>query len=119
MAEEDAALEREAAGKRAERIRRAGGSQQSEARAALAASGVEVTAGTPVRIESEIGRRAEEDAMEELLFGERSGSRLEDEAALRRRAGKNAEREGLLSATGSVLSGGGRVLEGFRKRQET
>lgn len=113
MAEKDAALEREAAGKRAESIRRAGRAQQSEARAALSASGVEVSAGTPVRIQREIGRLAEEDAMEELLYGSRAGERLEDQASMQRRAGRNAQRAGYLDAGGSVLSGGARAYDSW------
>ena len=60
QARADAQAAREEGEVRSERIRRLGRRQQSEARAALAASGVETGAGTAVVIDRQIGRDAED-----------------------------------------------------------
>lgn len=106
QAEAEAQAEREMGEIQGARVRRQGRSQQSEARAALAASGVEVGAGTPVQIQGEIERRSEVDALNYILYGERKGARLEQEAAASRLAGKNAQAAGYRGAIGSVLRGG-------------
>jgi len=110
QAEADAQAERELGQIQADKTRRAGRSQQSEARAALAAGGVEVDSGTPVRIYQEIDRRAEEDALQQILYGTRKGTRLEQEAASQRIAGDRAEAGGYRGAIGSVLRGGANLM---------
>lgn len=133
QAEADASAERGAATVRADKVRKQGRQQQSEARAALAAAGVEVGAGTPVAIASTIGRNAEEDALNEIMFGARKADRLDQNAAvtrqygadavaagsasadLSRRAGDNAAREGVTSAFGSVLSSGMKLGDNWLK----
>lgn len=109
QANADAQAEREAGEVRAGKVRRGGKSTQSEATAALAASGVEVTAGTPVKIASQITRNAEEDALNEILYGERKGRRLDQQATLERQAGERASAAGTMGAIGSVLSGGAKL----------
>jgi hypothetical protein len=103
----DAQAAREEGEVRAERTRRAGDRQQSEARAALAAAGVEVGAGTPVRIDQQIERDAEWDAQQELLLGRRRGARLDSDAAGYERAADNA-------MTGSMLAAGATLANGWR-----
>jgi hypothetical protein len=101
----DAQAAREEGEVRADRIRRMGDAQQSEARAALAASGVEVGAGTPVRITQQIERDAEWDARQEMLSGERRGARLDADAEGNRIAGRNAVGSSYLAAGSTVASG--------------
>lgn len=106
QANADAQAAREQGQVNAEKIRRAGKYDQAEAVAALAASGVEVTAGTPLRIADEIKKRVEQDAFAEMLTGSRAGARLDQEAQGFRAAGKNAAARGVKKAFGSVLSAG-------------
>jgi len=102
----DAQAEREAAQVRAEKIRKQAGRVRGEAKADLAASGVSVDAGTPLRIDQEIVRTSEEEAQQEILYGGRRGGRLEQEAQGLRMAGANAQTEGYYGAASSVLAGG-------------
>ena len=110
QASADAQAEREAGEVRATKVRKASKSTKSEATAALAASGVEVSAGTPVRIEGQIVRNAEEDALNEILYGERKGRRLEQSAQEHRAASERASTAGYMGAVGSVLSGGSQMV---------
>lgn len=105
QARADAQAAREEGQVRAEKVRKLGKRQQSEARAALAAAGAEVGAGTPVVIDTQIGRDAEADAQEELLSGVRSAQRLEQDAAASEIQGSNAMTRSMLAAGGSVASG--------------
>jgi hypothetical protein len=100
-----AAQERDAAMAQAEKIRRAGRRQASEAEAAYAASGVSVGTGTPVRVNESIYRDSEEDAFNTILTGERRGRSLNTEANLTRTSGANARSAGNTAATSSLLSG--------------
>jgi hypothetical protein len=102
----DAQAEREAGMVRADQVRKAGKSQQSEAKASLAAGGVEVGAGTALTIDQDIYQSSEERAMQEILYGRRSGERLEQEAAGFRAAGRNARTAGYGRAGASILSSG-------------
>lgn len=106
QANADAQAEREAGVVAANKTRKQGKYAQAEAAAALAGSGVEVTAGTPIRIDQQIARNVEEDALQEILFGTRKGERLDQEAVGLRASGKNAARNSLFGAAGSILSAG-------------
>lgn len=86
-------------------MRKLGKKQQSEARAALAAAGVEVGAGSAVVIDQQIGRNVEADAQEELLSGVRRSQRLEQDAAASEIQGSNAMSRSMLAAGGSVATG--------------
>lgn len=105
QANADAQAEREAAEVRADKIRKAGKYQQSEARAALAASGVETGSGSAVRINQQIGRDTESDALSEILSGQYGAQKLESQAQGYGMAAKNASTSGYLRAGGSLLSG--------------
>lgn len=102
----DAQASREAGEVRAEKVRKAGKATQSQARAALAGSGVEVGAGTPVKIVQDIGRNAESDAQSELLSGLNRGARLDSESAGLNIAASNARTGGYMRAGGSLLAAG-------------
>lgn len=101
----DAQAEHEAGEVRADKVRKAGKAQQSEARASLAASGVEVGAGTAVKIVQDIGRNAEEDAQQQLLQGLRTAARLDSEAQASTIAGSNARTSGYMRAGGALFEG--------------
>ena len=98
QAQADAAAERGAATVKADKVRKQGRQQQSEARAALAAAGVEVGAGTPVKIGATIGRNAEEDALNEILYGDRTAAKLEQQAAMDRQYAQDTLTAGSASA---------------------
>lgn len=110
----DADAEREAGEVRASKVRKAAKGTKSEAVAALAASGVEVGAGTPVKIQTQIIDNAEEDALNEILYGERKGKRLDQQAVAERQAGERASSAGYMGAAGSILSGGAKVGSGWK-----
>lgn len=103
----DAQVAREEGEVRAEKIRKLGRRQQSEARAALAASGVETGAGTAIVIDRQIGRDAEADAQQEIQAGQRRGQRYEQDAEASQIQGRNA-------MTGSLLAAGGSLATGWR-----
>jgi len=106
QANADAVASREQGEVNAGKIRKAGKYQQAEAISDLAGSGVEIGAGTPLKIAQEIYRRTEADAFSEILTGTRQGSRLDQEATGLRAAGRNAQTAGYMKATGSLLSAG-------------
>lgn len=106
QAQADATAEREVAQVNADKIRKAAKSQQSSARSALAASGVVADAGTPLMIQGDIIDRGEQDALTELLTGNRKGQKLDTEASGLRVAGSNAKAQGYSNAVGSLLSTG-------------
>jgi hypothetical protein len=107
QARADAQAAREEGEVRGERIKKLAKRQQSEARAALAAAGVETGAGTAVVIDRQIGRDAEADAEQERLAGLRRGVRYEQE-------GEAASIQGRNAATGSMLAAGATLATGWR-----
>lgn len=111
----DARAERGAAQVEAERIRKAGKKQRSEAIAAMAASGVDVNSDTALKIDQEIARGAEEDAFLTIAGGADRSARLGAEAAGARMAGKNAQTAGYVSAAGSLLQAGTNSGRGWKR----
>ena len=110
----DARNEASAAKVRADKIRKAAIQEQGAARANLAASGVDVNAGTSVEINRKIGQNSEEDALVEILNGDTSASRLRDQARNYKTAGKNASQASFLSAGSTLIEGGSKVYNGWR-----
>lgn len=110
----DAQAEREAGIVAANKTRRDALRQRSAARAAIGASGIETGAGTPLVIEGEIERSGEEGALQQILYGARRGTRLEQEGELARMAGENRQAAGYMGAFGSLLSGGAQIAKGWR-----
>jgi hypothetical protein len=102
--EADAAAVRGEAMVRARKIREAAKAQQSEAVAALAASGVEVQSGTAEQIQTDIGERGEEDALNTILTGGNASRSMGREASMERLAGSTARTSGYINAGSSVLS---------------
>ena len=88
----------------------------STARARYAKSGVRVDTGTALDVQRDIATRGEEDALNQVLLGQRQKQRLEDEAAglaieagQFSQAGDNARKAGRLNAVGSAISSGADV----------
>ena len=95
---------RDAAVAQAEKIRKAGAAQASQANAALAASGVAVGEGTPLRINENIYQNAEDDAYSTLLTGKRQQQAANDSAGMLEYQGNAAQTVGYLNAASTVLS---------------
>lgn len=113
QARADADAEREAAQVQADKIRKAGRYQKSEARASLAKSGVAADAGTALTVQDYVTKSAEEDALSTILTGQYRGRKLDlgamasdREASYQRQAGDNAAMSGFLGAGKSLLSAG-------------
>jgi len=93
----------------ADRIRKMARSQSGEARAALAASGVDVGEGTALNINEEIYGNAEEDAVMTILNGENQRQRGYTDAANMSLYGKQQRNAANSQAIGSVLNAGAQV----------
>ncbi|KFC08505.1 hypothetical protein GTGU_01422 [Trabulsiella guamensis ATCC 49490] len=115
QAEADAEAAKAQARVEADRIRKAGRAQASQANAALAASGVETGAGTALRITSGITGDAEQDAYQTILNGANQSARLNSQAQADRISGRNAATAGYISAGSSLLSAGGTAYSGWKK----
>lgn len=115
QAEADARAEKAAAEVRASRIRDMVEEQRGAARAAIAASGVEVNEGTPVLIDQEITRRGEEDAVLEILGGQAAMERGYGYASGLRAQGRRYRGAGWLKGTSSLLSGAAEVASRWPK----
>lgn len=118
QAEADAEASRAAAKVEAERIRKAGREQASQANAALAGSGVETGAGTALRITSDITGDAEQDAYQTILNGTNQGARLSSQAQADRISGRNSATSGYINAGSSLLAAGGTSYSGWKKAKE-
>jgi len=107
QAEADAEAERGAARVHADNIRKAAESQRSAARAASAASGLDVGApGTPLVINDQITEDSEHDAFLSLIGGDNAVKRGRATAQGYRAQGKDAMNAGYMNAASSVLAGG-------------
>ena len=103
----EGAAAQDAAVAQAEKIRKAGAAQAAQANAALAASGVAVGEGTPLRINENIYQNAEDDAYNTLLTGKRQRQTANDQAGLTQFQGNAAQTAGYLNAASTVLSSAG------------
>ncbi|MEN1958433.1 hypothetical protein [Luteimonas changyuni] len=113
QAEADARAARGEAAIEAERIRKEGKAQRARATAAAAASGIDVSSPTALKVNEEITRNAEEDAMTTVFNAQDRGARMGQQATADRIAGANARSAGrtqqastLLSATTSMVDYG-------------
>lgn len=105
QANADAAAERGMGEVRAGKIRKAGIVAQGEATAGYAGAGIDTTVGSPLAVKEKLGRNVEEDALTELLTGQRRGRALDVNAQGYRAAGRNAETSSMFSAGASLLGG--------------
>lgn len=104
QAEADAKTEAQAAQIEAQRIRDAAKKQRAQAVAAAAASGVDVNSPTALRINEDITRNAEEDAVLTILGGRDSSARLRQGAQASRIAGSAARTAGRVEQATTLLS---------------
>ena len=111
----EAAQTRDAYRDQAEKIRRIGRAQASEAKAAYGASGVSIGSGTPVLINEQIDRDTESDAYNTILTGNRRADSLETQANMTRKSGASAARAGQSAATSSLLSTAGSTYSTWKK----
>lgn len=111
----DANANTAAAKVQAQRIRKMGYQQASQANAAYGASGVETSAGTTARVTSDIVGDADEDAYTTVINGVNSSNRMRSQAQADRISGNNAQQAGMMGAGGSLLSAGSRVYSGWKK----
>lgn len=103
-AEVDAETARQLAAVEAVKIRKAGRKEAKTAVSNLAASGVDLTQGTALKIPQEIERATEEDAQMALLSGKYRAVRQIENAENLRAAGSNAQSSSMMSAAGSLMS---------------
>lgn len=99
-----AGQQQDAANAEAERIRAAARRQRAEAAAAYSASGVSVADGTPLKIDQEIARGGELDALNTIISGGRESDTLTREAAAMGRQGKATRQAGRMQAVGTLMS---------------
>ena len=98
----------------ADRIRRIARNQASEANASLAASGVEVGAGTAININEEIIGNAEEDAALTIFNGQNQKSRGYVDSGNYKLAGSQARTAANSQSIGTVLSSGAQIASGWK-----
>ena len=106
QARADADAAAESAKLEAANIRKAGERQRSSARAALAASGVNVDTGTAELINTEITQNAEQDALTTIQTGVSRARMINAEGQASRIAGDNAATAGFLNAASTAMSAG-------------
>lgn len=108
QAQADADAERGAAAVYADKIRKAGDAERGRQRAALAASGASLDSASADTIDRDIVSAYEEDALVSMFSGENRARSREAEGQSARLAGRRANRNALLSAAATGLSGWGR-----------
>lgn len=120
VTDQQAARERELAAASAGDFARSQRATAAQARAAMGASGVRGDTGSPVLAFGDFAAETELQRLRILSGGESTARRLEQqagfqrfEAAGMRKAGKNAQRQGLFRAGASLLSGLGSGGGGF------
>lgn len=102
----DAGYQQDAATAQADQIRRAAMRQRAAARAALSASGVSVDEGTPIKIDQEITRGGEYDALTAILGGDRAASTGLKEAVSYGKYASKTKQAGAWQAASTVLASG-------------
>jgi hypothetical protein len=96
--------EKDAAVAQAEKIRKAAQATAGQANAAMAASGVSIGEGTPLRINEKIYQDSESDAYSTLLTGTRAQASASAQSSLLESQGQSAMTAGYLNAGATVLS---------------
>lgn len=100
-----AGQQQDAANAEAERIRAAARRQRAEAAAAFASSGVSVADGTPLKIDEEIARGGELDALNTIISGGRESDTLTREAAAMGRQAKATRKASQMQVVSTLMSG--------------
>ena len=117
----DARQVRDVAELEATQVRRSGAEYRSAARAAYGANGIDVNFGSALDVQTDITARANRDAFNAILLGERQARGLEEQAAglvqqgqQFQTAGGNARSGGALAAAGQALAGGADLWSKWR-----
>lgn len=106
----EAGQTQDAATAEAERIRAAARRQRAEAAAAYAGSGVSVGEGTPLKIDQEIARGGELDALNTIISGGRGANTLTKEAAAFGAQAGAIRRAANTQSFGTLMSSGAQVM---------
>lgn len=116
QADADAAAEIGMGEVRAGKIRKAGAVAQGEATAALAGAGIDTGAGSGLAVKEKLERNIGEDALSELLTGQRRARALQATAQGYRAAGQNAQTSAMFSAGSSILGGTANYMNSSQAR---
>ena len=105
--QQQATREQQDAANREDDYRRAASRDLATRRALLGASGVEAGVGSPLIVSEDMAGEAELQALRIRSGGQASATRLEQQAALTRAAGRNEQTGGYFRAGASLLKGAG------------
>jgi len=105
MAQRQGNQEKDAAMAQAEKIRKAGRAAAGQANASMAAAGVSIGEGTPLRVNEQIYKDSEDDAYSTLLTGTRRQQSANDQGMLMQADGDAAKTSGYLNAGATILNG--------------
>lgn len=120
LQERQAENEKAAAAIQEENFRKQTAARMATLRTGYAASGVEISEGTPLLVAMESQANAEKDALRIRWGGETQADAFLGAATLSRAQGSQAQTAGYLGAGASLLSGAGRVAGiygGYQTRQ--
>ena len=112
---QQATSEREQTAGRESDFRRKQARVQASRRAALGASGVDPSTGSPLLVSADFAGEVELQALRIRHGGEVRATRLEQQARLARLSGRQAQTGGLLRGVGGFLRGGSLLLSGAGK----
>jgi len=104
LARRQGAQEKDAAVAQAEKIRKAARATAGQANASMAAAGVSIGEGTPLRINEQIYKDSEDDAYNTLLTGTRRQASANTQAGMLQAEGQSAMTAGYLNAGATLLS---------------
>ena len=110
VSEQQATSQRQVAAAEEADFRRSQDRVLGDRRAALGASGIDPSTGSPLLATGDFAAEVELNALRIREGGELRANRLEQEAVLKRQAGKNAQTGGLFGAGSSLLSGFGKAF---------
>ena len=113
QASADAKAEQGAAQVQAEKIRKAGRLQASQANTELAASGVDTSYGTSDIINQSIMKNTETDALTAILNGTNRANKMNSQAQADSIGADNAESAGYINAASSALGGAAKAYGAY------
>ena len=113
QAKEDAAYAASEAQVQAKMIRKATDRQRSEARAALAGSGVTVGVGTAEQIDSEIAADGEQDALMAIYDGGNRARAIQQGGTMEAMRSRNAASAARIGSYATALQGGATIAKGW------
>lgn len=109
VAKRDAANAEGAGRVHAEKIRKAGRVAKADARAAIAASGMDINSGSAQDIETQIGADFESDALAAVYSGMNEGTTRRTEGAAAAKRGRTQQSSALMAGAAQAAAGWGRI----------